>query len=59
MILCSGALFGTVPVHFEARLRVGTARPRWQRDDGFVGAVGGAHVVGAILTAIAFPLILS
>jgi O-antigen/teichoic acid export membrane protein len=34
------------------------ARSTWLRYAGFVGSVGGARVVGAMLTAITFPLIL-
>jgi len=42
----------------EARLRVSPARSTWLKYGGFVGSVGGARVVGAMLTAITFPLIL-
>ena len=41
----------------EARLRVSPARSTWLKYGGFVGSVGGARVVGAMLTAITFPLI--
>ena len=34
------------------------ARSTWLRYGGFLGSVGGARVVGAMLTAITFPLIL-
>jgi len=37
---------------------VSPARSTWLKYGGFVGSVGGARVVGAMLTAITFPLIL-